>query len=212
MSIIGSFDRTLHFSELNEPLLDSPQGAMTPEERKAAARTNLGATSAAALTTGAGVGITGGTGTVYQSSVQKAGGIYYTTILVDVTGLNSSATNNDIIGTDGVGVAHLGQITAAQNGTILTLKMTCLEAPLTGDPDIDLYSAAEATGVEDTLITALTETVLVNSNASWTNGRVLSGSAVPAANEYLYLTVGNTGVAGTYTAGKFMIELTGYDA
>jgi hypothetical protein len=37
-------------------------------------------------------------------------------------------------------------------------------------------------------------------------------SAVPAANAYLYLTGGEAGAAGTYTAGKFLIELDGYEA
>jgi len=37
-------------------------------------------------------------------------------------------------------------------------------------------------------------------------------SAVPAANAYLYLTCGEGSAAGTYTAGKFLIELYGYEA
>ena len=160
----------------------------------------------------AGVGITAGTGTIYKSSVIKIGGIIKTMILLDITGLDSSTTNADIIGVDDTGVAHLGQITALRNGTILTGRMTCIEAPATGDPDIDLYSAAEATGVEDTLITALTETALLAAAASWTAGLEKVLTALPAANEYLYLVVGNTGVPATYTAGKFLIELEGYDA
>lgn len=36
--------------------------------------------------------------------------------------------------------------------------------------------------------------------------------AASAADKYLYLTGGEGGTAGTYTAGKFLIELYGYDA
>ena len=100
----------------------------------------------------AGAGITAGVGAIYKSSVLKVGGIIHTKILLDLTGLSSSTTNGDVIGVDDTGVAHLGQITAARNGTILTGRMTCIEAPATGDPDIDLYSATEATGVEDSAI------------------------------------------------------------
>lgn len=163
------------------------------------------------MSTEAGAGITGGTGTVYKSGVIKTGGIIRTSILIDLTGLGSSTTDLDIIG-QGASVAHLGQITAARNGTILSGRITCLEAPVTGVTDIDLYSATEGTGIFDGGVAALTETALLTSGAAWTLGRVVCFGAVPAANEYLYLTGGAAGTANTYTAGKFLIELEGYDA
>lgn len=163
------------------------------------------------LATEAGAGITGGTGTVYKSSVTKHGGIISTKILIDLTGLSSSTTDLDIIG-QGAVAAHLGQITAARNGTILTGRVTCLEAPVGGVTDIDLYSATEATGVFDGGIAALTETALLTSGAAWTLDRTVSLSAMPAAAQYLYLTGGAAGTAAAYTAGKFLIELEGYDA
>lgn len=164
------------------------------------------------LTTGAGTGITAGTGTVYKNSVRTIGGIITTRILIDLTGLNSQATDGDIIGeTPGAGPAHLGQITAAQNGTILGGVMRCLEVPAGGDPNIALYSATEATGKYDDAITGLTETTLFDPNADWTIDMDRSLTAVPAADEYLYLVQGDaTGTAATYTAGKFLIELYGY--
>lgn len=163
------------------------------------------------MATEAGAGITGGTGTVYKSSVVKIGGIIKTSILIDLTGLSSSTTDLDIIG-QGASVAYLGQITAARNGTILTGRVTCLEAPAGGVTDIDLYSATEGTGVFDGGIAALTETALLTSGAAWTIMRELALTAVPAANQYLYLTGGAAGTAAAYTAGKFLIELEGYDA
>lgn len=160
------------------------------------------------LPTLAGAGITGGTGTVYKTSVLKIGAIYISRIYIDLTGLASSTTDLDIIGFS-TPAAHIGQITAARNGTIDAILMTCLEAPATGVTDIDLYSATEATGKFDDAISGLTETALITSGAAWTNGRQLGATAVPAANEYLYLTGGAGGTAATYTAGKFLIELIG---
>ncbi len=159
----------------------------------------------------AGVGITD-TADFYKTSVIKIGDIIYTTILIDVDGLNSGGTTADIIGADGAGVAHLGQITAALNGTIFGGLMTCLQAPTGGEPDIDLYCATLATGVEDTLITDLEEDILLNANADWTAGMKKALSAIPPATEYLYLAASGGVTDATYTAGIFLIELFGYDA
>ena len=74
--------------------------------------------SNAATTMTAGAGITGGSGTVYKSEVVKLGDIIHTNIIIDLTGLNSSAAG-DIIGKQGTANCHLGQVTAAVNGTIL---------------------------------------------------------------------------------------------
>lgn len=174
--------------------------------------TNRQFVSGAVLATEAGTGITAGTGTVYESSVTREGGIITTQILIDITGLHSEATDLDIIGVDGSSnPAHIGQITAAKNGTILGGIMRCLEVPTGGDPNIALYSADEATGTEDSLITALTETALFDPDADWTIDMSRSLTAVPAANEYLYLVQGDaTGTDADYTAGKFLITLYGY--
>ena len=158
-----------------------------------------------------GTGISSGTGTVFKSSVQRVGGIIKTSLLIDLTGLASSTTDLDIIGV-GAGAAYLGQITAAKNGTILTGRMTCLEVPAGGADDVDLYSATEATGVFDAGIGTLAETALVTAAGAWTLGLTKGLSAIPAANQYLYLCGGEAGTAATYTAGKFLIELEGYEA
>lgn len=161
------------------------------------------------LATGAGAGITSGVGTVYENSVQLSGGIYYTRILIDLTGLESSTTDLDIIGV-GTSPAYIGQITAAQNGTILSLKMTCLEVPAGGADDVDLYAATEATGVFDAGIATLAETAIVSSGAAWAANDQKIATAVVAPNKYLYLTGGEAGTAATYTAGQFLIEMWGY--
>ncbi len=159
------------------------------------------------MPTTAGVGITG-TADNFASKVEKIGTLFKTTIVIDIDGLNSSATIGDIIGADGAGAAHLGQITAARNGTIFAGRITCLETPATGDDDIDLYSATEDTGVEDTAIGDLTETQLCNSG-DLTNASIVPLTAFPAADEYLYLVGQTADGAGTYTAGILVIELWG---
>ena len=158
----------------------------------------------------AGTGITTGTGTIYKTSVQRSGGIITTRILIDLTGLRSTGSG-DIIGVNGTAlVCHIGQITAARNGTILTGSMECFEAPAGGDPDINIHSATEGTGVEDGAIADLTETLLVNSGDATLGSKVFF-SAVPAADQFLYLTTG-AATDADYTAGKLFIELMGYEA
>ena len=158
----------------------------------------------------AGTGITTGSGTIYRSSVQRSGGIITTRILIDLTGLRSTGSG-DIIGVDGTAlVCHIGQITAARNGTILTGSMECFEAPTGGDPDLNIHSATEGTGVEDGAISSLSETLLVNAGDA-TLGSKVYFTAVPAADSFLYLTTGDATDAD-YTAGKLFIELMGYEA
>jgi hypothetical protein len=158
----------------------------------------------------AGLGITGGVGTIFETSVTKVGGIITTRILLDLTGLSSATTDLDIIGV-GTEVAHLGQITPAVNGTILAGTMKCLELPATLT-DIDLYSAVEDTGVFEAGIATLDETALLTKGGAWAAMAEDDLTALPAANEFLYLVNGAADTADPFTAGKFLIELLGYDA
>lgn len=162
-----------------------------------------------ALPTPAGTGITAGTGTLYEASVDRKLNIIETSILIDLTGLASSTTDLDIIGV-GTGPAHIGQITTAVNGIILGGWMKCLEVPAGGADDIDCYAATVGTGAFDDGIAALVETVLITSGAAWTLNREVGIVADGvAADAYIYLTGGEAGTAATYTAGRFLITLYG---
>ena len=86
--------------------------------------------------------------------------------------------------------------------------MTCLETPAGGGTDIDLFSATEGTGVNDTAIGDLTETQIINAGAA-SAGTMVAGGDI-AADQYLYLVGQGTGHAA-YTAGRFMITILGYD-
>ena len=110
--------------------------------------------------TGAGIE---GTAAVYITQVERLKSdvdtnvnIVKTTIMIDLTGLNCGGTAGDIIGADGAGVAYIGKVTTADQGTVFGLTMESFETPTTGDPDINLHSATEVTGVEDTPISDLT--------------------------------------------------------
>ena len=175
----------------------------------------LGVTGRSTLTgntiaTTAGTGITTGTGTVYAASVIKTGGIFHTKILIDLTGLASSGSG-DIIGKDSTANSHIGQITAAVNGTVLGGKLTCLEAPGGGDPDINLWYADEATGAEDAAITSLTNQVQMCDSGDLALNSVISIPTPPAADKYIYMVTG-AATNADYTAGKILIEFFGYSA
>ena len=162
-----------------------------------------------AIANPAGVGITGGTGTVYETSVARNNGIVTTSIMIDLTGLTSGGTAGDIIGTATANPAFIARVTTADNGTVFGVRMTCYETPAGGDTDIDLYSATEGTGVEDVAISTLTETQIINSGTLALGSAVCGGTIV--ADQYLYL-VGNGTANAAYTAGRLLIEIFGYDA
>lgn len=157
--------------------------------------------------------VEGGTGVVgiasqYATSVTREGGMIKTSILIDLTGLRSTASG-DIIGDDGTSnPCHLGQITAARNGTLIAGRITCFEAPGGGDPDIDLFTATVATGTEDTAISGVTGQAQMVDAGDHTLGSVKILTALPAADSYLYLVAGATTNAD-YTGGILLIELYG---
>jgi len=156
-----------------------------------------------------------GTAAVYVTQVERLKSdtttgvnIVKTTIMIDLTGLNSGGAINDIIGKNGSGVAYIGRVTTADQGVVFGVTMESFETPATGDPDIDLYSATEGTGVEDTLITDLTQTLIINGGDQTAGVRTAGGEI--GADQYLYLVSG-TATAGTFSAGRLVITILGYD-
>ena len=156
-----------------------------------------------------------GTAAVYITQVERLKSdvdtnvnIVKTSIMIDLTGLNCGGTAGDIIGKDGSGVAYIGRVTTANQGVVFGVTMESFETPAGGDPDIDLHSATEGTGVEDTAIGDLTETLIINGGDQTAGTRTAGGEI--AADQYLYLTCG-TATAGTYTAGRLLITILGYD-
>ena len=158
-----------------------------------------------------GTGLSTATGFVYKVGIERHGDIITTRIYMDITGLNSGGAAGDIIGKDG-GTAncHFGQITAANNGTIYAGWIDVGEAPAGGDPDINLYSADEATGAENAAISGLTNATALCNSGDLAVGTRVNLTAFPAADQYLYLTVG-TQTAADYSAGMIIVTLVGVD-
>lgn len=162
------------------------------------------------LTRGAGVD----TAESYAVGIFRNGSLIVTRIVVDISTLIGSATDLDIIGESAAAACHFGQITAAKCGTLIGGRVTCLEVPAGGTADIDFYSSNIGTGTQDVIITdaALgTETALVTSGGAWTSGASKGMTALPTADDYLYI-VNGAASGGTFTAGKFLIELFGLGA
>lgn len=150
----------------------------------------------------------------YAVSIFRMGSLVHTAIVVDLSTLIGSATDLDIIGESAAASCNWGRITTAKNGAIIGGKVTCLEVPAGGATDIDFYSSDVATGTQDVIITdaALgTETALVTSGGAWASGTTKGMTGLPAANDYLYI-VNGAASGGTFTAGKFLIELYGFIA
>lgn len=154
-----------------------------------------------------GAGFTG-TGTIYQTSIKRNGGIIVTQVLIDLTGLASAAAA-DIIGNSGGGAAFFLRYDASVSGTNLGGTLRCFEAPAGGDADIDVYSSTAFTGVYDDAISGLAgQTQVVNSGtlALTTDGSVIADTI--ADGDALYLvSVGST--AAAYTAGRICLTLYG---
>lgn len=158
----------------------------------------------------AGTGIKTGAGTIYNGRIFRENGLIKTEIFIDLTGLNSSAAG-DIIGKQATANCHLGQYVYAVNGTPVRGRFSCIEAPATGEPDIDVISADEATGTEDAAYSTLTgEVALVAPGADFTAAtQSYEFTGAPGNNQYLYLSSSGGGTDATYTAGQFLIEIWG---
>jgi hypothetical protein len=143
----------------------------------------------------------------YNVYTIRSGSIIKTVMYLDITGALSVATDLDIIGN--TGACHIGQVTTAVNGLVFSGKVSCAEVPAGGTLDIDLYSATVGTGAYDAGIVALTETALMTAGGALAVGADHPFTLAPPANDYLYLCSGEAANAGTYTAGKLVIEMWG---
>ena len=169
----------------------------------------------------AGTGITSGSGTLYKANVCVAGDLITTTIIIYLDGLIGGGAAGDIIGVNDDDDCHIGQITAALNGTIFAGTMECLQTPAGGEPDIDLYTATVSTGGENDAISGETgQAAMLQTGQDWSSThddtaslvQKMALTAFPAANSYLYLVASGGGDTSEYTGGTFKIELYGYPA
>lgn len=148
-----------------------------------------------------------GTGIAPVTNRYTRDGVIVTDIKIDMTGLVSKNTANDIIGKGAV-AAYIGRNVVATNGVIFRIEMICLEVPATGDTDINLVSGSAA---DDEYDEAVTGAAVEINGGTWAAGTVVQ-TLIPAvaANYYFYLTTGAGATAGTYTTGQFLIRLYGH--
>lgn len=134
-------------------------------------------------------------------------GIIITQTKIDLTGLASVATANDVIGLAAGGAAYIGRNVVANNGIIFKTEFSCIETPVGGDNDVNVVANASAVLAYDG---AGGTTYLSNS------GDLLAGQTIqnllPAltANDYFYLTAGTGDTAAAYTAGQYILTTYGH--
>lgn len=150
-----------------------------------------------------------GTATIPKTYRWTDKGVIITQTKIDLTGLASVATANDVIGLAAGGAAYIGQNVVAKNGIIFKVELSCLETPAGGDNDVNVVANASGTLEYDG---AGGTTYLSNS------GDLLAGQTiqnlVPAltANHYFYLTAGTGDTAAAYTAGQYVLTTYGHAA
>ena len=155
--------------------------------------------------------------------VRKVNFEVITTILIDIDGLRSSPTDNDVIGDDGeTSDSDAAYIFSVGNGTpagwIYKAEMICLEAPAgtNASTDIDLSASTIGTFNENDDVTGDgTRIKLIDAGEAWSGGMRKESSTSTTftsglGSNYIYLTAGNSsGGDAEYTAGKFAIKLHG---
>ena len=153
----------------------------------------------------------GAIGTVFAPRTYRwieNGGII-TEIEIDLTGLDSSGVENDVIGLNTGGAAYIGRNVVTENGIVHRVEMTCLEVPTGGDADIILVQGSAADEAFDD--TVADTAAICDGTGDWTLGETIVYNAGLTADYYLYLTQGATDDA-TYTAGQFLIRMFGHPA
>ena len=148
-----------------------------------------------------------GTGVAPATYRYTLNGTIITEIKIDLQGLTSKNTANDVIGLAAGGIAYIGQNVVATNGGIYKMELVCLETPAGGDNDVNVVVNTSGT--------------LEYDGAGGTTYGVNGGDAVAGqvvanlvqgltANHYFYLTAGTGDTAAAYTAGQFIVRLYGH--
>ena len=147
-----------------------------------------------------------GTGVAPKTTRYYLNNDIITDIAIDLTGLNSKNTANDVIGLSTGGVAYIGRNVVANNGIIYKIELICLETPAGGDDDVNVVANVSATLEFDG---AGGTTYGVNGGDGVAGQVVANLVQGLTANHYFYLTAGTGDTADTYTAGQYIVRLHG---
>ena len=168
---------------------------------------NGNALSVAAAATEHGPGAIGteATPTTYRYTEN---GVIITLFKIDLTGLDSVATGDDVIGlAAATPIAYIGRNVVATNGVIFKTEWSCLETPAGGDAEVNVVTNSSAT----LDVGAAGGTTYISDSGALTAGKTIQ-NLVPAmtTNHYYYLTGGAGDTAATYTAGMFVLTTYGH--
>ncbi len=148
-----------------------------------------------------------GTGVAPKTYRRTENGTIITEIKIDLEGLASVATANDVIGLSAGGVAYIGQYVVATYGIVYKIEQICVETPAGGDNDVNIVANASASLAYDG---AGGTTYGVNAGDA-TAGMVVQNLVQGlTANAYFYLTAGTGDTAAAYTAGQFIFKIYGH--
>ena len=148
-----------------------------------------------------------GTAVAPATSRRTVNGTIITETKIDLTGLASVATANDVIGLAAGGAAYIGRNVVANNGIIYAAELICLEVPATGDDDVNVVAAASAALAYDG---AGGTTYGVDGGVAAAGQTVQNLVQGLTANHYFYLTAGAGDTAGTYSGGQFIFRTYGH--
>ena len=148
-----------------------------------------------------------GTGAAPSTRRHTLNGDIITDITVDLKGLASKNTADDVIGLAAGGAAYIGRNVVATNGVIYKIELICLQTPAGGDNDVNVVANSSGTLAYDS----------AGGTAYGVNGGdAVAGQVVQNATQgltdghYLYLTAGTGDTAASYTGGMFIIRLYGH--
>ncbi len=171
-----------------------------------AATSTITALNAPTVSAEHGAGVIG-TAAAPVTSRRTVNGDIITEFKIDLTGLASVATGDDIICLAAGGVGYIGRNVVATNGIIYKMEMICLETPAGGDNDINVV--VNSSGSLTT--SGAGGTTYGINGGDWTAGKVVENLVQGlTADHYFYLTGGTGDTADTYTAGMFVIRWYGH--
>jgi len=148
-----------------------------------------------------------GTGAAPVTTRRAVNGEIITEFKVDLKGLASKNTANDVIGLAAGGVAYIGRYVTTAYGIVYKIEMACLQVPAGGDTDVNVVVNSSAELIYD----VGGGTTYGIDGGVWTAGKVIQNLVQGlTAGHYFYLTTGAGSTAGTYTGGQFIIRFFGH--
>ena len=166
---------------------------------------------AASATTGFGAGFDSSNDSKAPTT-QNINGRIITKLYIDLAGNDSATEDLFIIGDGTAASASIYKHSNSVNGYVMEIQMMCVEEPTTGQDNINLIgsttdsAAGGAVGGDSFNLILAGEAWEIGASKQMSFG----GGDLDAL--YLFLTCGDSGTAGAYGAGKFVITIIGNEA